>query len=183
MLTSHSMEECEALCTKIGIMVNGKFKCLGSLQHLKSRFGQGYVVMLKVTPPAPGNTPESTQKNTPKNSPGNTSENIPLNAPGNIPVNTPMNASIVRVKEFMSKVFSSADVIEEHQGFLKYHVGNNSSRLSELFGALEENSSRLNIVDYSVSQTTLDQIFVKFAKEQHDQERVNGNRRFCCCCC
>jgi len=46
-LTSHSMEECEALCTRIAIMVNGQFKCLGSLQHLKSRFG-GYVsLMLK----------------------------------------------------------------------------------------------------------------------------------------
>lgn len=36
-LTSHSMEECEVLCTKIAIMVNGEFKCLGSLQHLKNR--------------------------------------------------------------------------------------------------------------------------------------------------
>lgn len=32
------MEECEALCTRLAIMVNGQFKCLGSIQHLKSRF-------------------------------------------------------------------------------------------------------------------------------------------------
>ena len=32
-----SMEECEALCTRIAIMVNGNFKCLGSIQHLKSK--------------------------------------------------------------------------------------------------------------------------------------------------
>ena len=31
-LTTHSMEECEALCQRIGIMVGGKFKCLGSAQ-------------------------------------------------------------------------------------------------------------------------------------------------------
>ena len=37
-LTSHSMEECEALCTRMGIMVNGRFQCLGSAQHLKSRY-------------------------------------------------------------------------------------------------------------------------------------------------
>ena len=30
-LTTHSMEEAEALATKIGIMVNGEFKCLGSI--------------------------------------------------------------------------------------------------------------------------------------------------------
>ncbi|KAF3836109.1 hypothetical protein F7725_028667 [Dissostichus mawsoni] len=34
-LTSHSMEECEALCTRLAIMVNGSFKCLGTIQHLK----------------------------------------------------------------------------------------------------------------------------------------------------
>lgn len=32
-----SMEECEALCTQLAIMVNGKFKCLGGIQHLKSK--------------------------------------------------------------------------------------------------------------------------------------------------
>ena len=31
------MEECEALCTRLAIMVNGEFKCLGSIQHLKSK--------------------------------------------------------------------------------------------------------------------------------------------------
>ena len=29
-LTTHSMEEAEALCTKMGIMVDGQFKCFGS---------------------------------------------------------------------------------------------------------------------------------------------------------
>jgi len=47
-LTTHSMEECEALCPRIGIMANGKLRCLGSAQHLKSKFGQGYQVELKV---------------------------------------------------------------------------------------------------------------------------------------
>ncbi|CAF3959723.1 unnamed protein product, partial [Rotaria magnacalcarata] len=47
-LTSHSMEECEALCTRLAIMVNGKFKCLGSIQHLKSKFGEGYTIMTKL---------------------------------------------------------------------------------------------------------------------------------------
>ncbi|KAL1771016.1 ATP-binding cassette sub-family A member 12 [Sigmodon hispidus] len=43
-LTSHSMEECEALCTRLAIMVNGRFQCIGSLQHIKSRFGRGFTV-------------------------------------------------------------------------------------------------------------------------------------------
>ncbi|XP_052268700.1 uncharacterized protein LOC127870080 [Dreissena polymorpha] len=48
-LTSHSLEECDILCDRIGIMVNGKFKCLGSSQHLKQKFGNGYTVTLYVS--------------------------------------------------------------------------------------------------------------------------------------
>ena len=40
-LTSHSMEECEALCSRIGIMTAGRLRCLGTVQHLKNRFGAG----------------------------------------------------------------------------------------------------------------------------------------------
>ena len=43
-----SMEECEALCTRLAIMVNGHFKCLGATQHLKSKFGEGYTLIIKV---------------------------------------------------------------------------------------------------------------------------------------
>jgi ATP-binding cassette, subfamily A (ABC1), member 3 len=46
-MTSHSMEECEALCTKLAIMVNGEFKCLGSTQHLKSKFSKGFILTVK----------------------------------------------------------------------------------------------------------------------------------------
>jgi ABC-type multidrug transport system ATPase subunit len=45
------MEECEALCGRLGIMVGGRLQCLGSPQHLKSRFGQGFLVEVKVAAP------------------------------------------------------------------------------------------------------------------------------------
>ena len=31
------MAECDAICTRLAIMVNGKLMCLGSGQHLKNR--------------------------------------------------------------------------------------------------------------------------------------------------
>jgi len=43
-LTTHSMEEAEALCGRIAIMVQGRLRCYGSAQHLKSKFGYGYQV-------------------------------------------------------------------------------------------------------------------------------------------
>ncbi|CAH8431328.1 unnamed protein product [Schistosoma rodhaini] len=47
-LTTHSMEECEALCQYIGIMINGQLKCFGTIQHLKNRFGNGYQVDIRL---------------------------------------------------------------------------------------------------------------------------------------
>ena len=48
LLTSHSMAECDALCSRLAIMVNGQFVCLGTTQHLKNRFGGGYTLQIKV---------------------------------------------------------------------------------------------------------------------------------------
>ncbi|CAK4636098.1 unnamed protein product, partial [Aphanomyces euteiches] len=50
LLTTHSMEECEALCTRVGIMVGGRLRCLGSIQHLKNRFGDGLMLHVRVAP-------------------------------------------------------------------------------------------------------------------------------------
>jgi ATP-binding cassette, subfamily A (ABC1), member 3 len=48
-LTTHSMEEAEALSTKMGIMVQGGvFKCFGSAQHIKNKFGTGYEIEVKI---------------------------------------------------------------------------------------------------------------------------------------
>ena len=41
-LTTHSMEECEALCHRIGIMVKGQLRCLGTSQTLKKKYGKGF---------------------------------------------------------------------------------------------------------------------------------------------
>ena len=42
------MEECEALCTRVGIMAAGQLKCIGSIQHLKRKYGDGYRLTLKL---------------------------------------------------------------------------------------------------------------------------------------
>ena len=47
-LTTHSMEEADALCTRVGIMVKGELRCLGSTQHLKNKYGGGYVLEIKL---------------------------------------------------------------------------------------------------------------------------------------
>ncbi|KAI4386530.1 hypothetical protein MLD38_004457 [Melastoma candidum] len=48
-LTTHSMNEAQALCTRIGIMVGGRLRCIGSPQHLKTRFGNKIELEVKPT--------------------------------------------------------------------------------------------------------------------------------------
>lgn len=48
-LTTHSMNEAQALCTRMGIMVGGRLRCIGSPQHLKTRFGNHLELEIKPT--------------------------------------------------------------------------------------------------------------------------------------
>merc|ERR1719393_1022524 len=61
-LTTHNMEEAEALCSRIGIMVGGRLRCIGSNQHLKARFGQGYQLELRIGGPTAADAAETAQK-------------------------------------------------------------------------------------------------------------------------
>ncbi|CAJ1060852.1 phospholipid-transporting ATPase ABCA1 isoform X1 [Xyrichtys novacula] len=131
-LTSHSMEECEALCTRMAIMVNGRFQCLGSVQHLKNRFGNGYTIILRLLD----------------------SKNDP-----DCPVDT-----------YMRKAFPSSELKERHQNVLQYQLPSHACCLARIFDVLANNHDELGILDFSVSQTTLDQVFVNFAKEQTDDD-------------
>lgn len=130
-LTSHSMEECEALCNRLAIMVNARFKCMGSTQHLKNKFGDGYTITLRVK----GDKP-----------------NLP------------------RVSQWFSHTFPKAELKEEHYNVVQYSMKLVHVNLVELFTKLEDMKEMLDIEDYSVSQTTLDNVFVNFAKEQMDQQ-------------
>lgn len=42
------MEEAEALCPKMGIMVDGKFQCFGSAQHIKDKYADGFDIDVKI---------------------------------------------------------------------------------------------------------------------------------------
>ncbi|XP_062306345.1 phospholipid-transporting ATPase ABCA1 isoform X1 [Osmerus eperlanus] len=135
-LTSHSMEECEALCTRMAIMVNGRFQCLGSVQHLKNRFGDGYTVILRLA---------STK--------------------------APENPCPVDV--YIKNSFPGIELKERHQNVLQYQLPSHICSLARVFDVLSNNHEELGIADYSVSQTTLDQVFVNFAKEQCDDDQLN----------
>jgi ABC-type multidrug transport system ATPase subunit len=43
---SHSMFECEQLCDRLTILVQGNARCLGSPEHLKNKYGVNYRIQL-----------------------------------------------------------------------------------------------------------------------------------------
>ena len=47
-ITTHAMEEAEALAQKLGIMVQGSFKCVGSTYHIRDKYGSGYEIELNL---------------------------------------------------------------------------------------------------------------------------------------
>uniref|UniRef100_A0AAR5Q094 ABC transporter domain-containing protein n=2 Tax=Dendroctonus ponderosae TaxID=77166 RepID=A0AAR5Q094_DENPD len=138
-LTSHSMEECEALCTRLAIMVNGNFKCLGSTQHLKSKFAEGYTITIKVKKPE-------------NSSAAHHSETQPI-------------------EHFIRDNFPNSQLREKHEELLTYYISDKSVPWSKMFGLLEEAKRRdLNIEDYSLGQSSLEQVFLTFTKHQFTTE-------------
>ncbi|XP_065282736.1 phospholipid-transporting ATPase ABCA3-like [Dermacentor albipictus] len=56
-LTSHNMDECEFSCDRLTIMVQGRMMCLGTVQHLREKFGQGYRLEFLLKHTAVASTP------------------------------------------------------------------------------------------------------------------------------
>ncbi|XP_030743985.1 ABC-type organic anion transporter ABCA8-like [Echinops telfairi] len=48
LLSTHYMAEAEAVCDRVAIMVSGRLRCIGSIQHLKSKFGKNYLLEVEM---------------------------------------------------------------------------------------------------------------------------------------
>jgi ABC-type multidrug transport system ATPase subunit len=123
-LTTHSMEECEALCSRIGIIGAGRLQCLGSSQHLKTRFGRGLQLDISTG-----------------------------------------EQDVHQAREFILSAFPGAEELECYGGKLKFKVTEQKRSLADIFSIIEANKEKVLISEYSVGQTTLEQIFINFARD------------------
>jgi len=123
-LTTHHLEEVEALSHRVAIMVAGSLRCIGSLQQLKHKFGSGYEMSIRIE-----------------------AEN-----------------RMFDVRKFVSQHFPGTYEAEYRQQKFTFALPSDS-RLSECFRMLQENKDVLGITDYSVSQTSLEQVFLKIEQE------------------
>ncbi|KAJ7345047.1 hypothetical protein JRQ81_000997, partial [Phrynocephalus forsythii] len=135
-LTSHSMEECEALCTRLAIMVNGRFQCMGSLQHIKSRFGRGFTVKMHLN--------------------NDTS-------------------SVEKLTQFLQSNFPNTHLKDHQLNMVEYHVPVSAGGVANIFQLLETNKATFNIRHFSVCQTTLEEVFINFAKAQTGSDLSDGS--------
>uniref|UniRef100_A0A3Q2H1J1 ATP binding cassette subfamily A member 3 n=1 Tax=Equus caballus TaxID=9796 RepID=A0A3Q2H1J1_HORSE len=133
LVRTYSMEECEALCTRLAIMAQGQFKCLGSPQHLKSKFGSGYSLQAKVRS-------DGQQK------------------------------VLEEFKAFVDLTFPGSILEDEHRGMVHYHLPGNDLSWAKVFGILEKAKEKYGVDDYSVSQISLEQVFLSFAHLQPPTE-------------
>ncbi|XP_033473300.2 uncharacterized protein abca12 [Epinephelus lanceolatus] len=135
-LTSHSMEECEALCGRLAIMVKGQFRCLGSLQHIKNRFGSGFTVKMYLAK---------------------------------------ASCDAEAITGFMQRRFPSTYLKDQHSTMVEYHVPIAPGGVADIFNQLESNKNALQIKHFSVSQTTLDEVFINFAMGKIAMESIALN--------
>ena len=134
-LTTHSMEESEALCQRIAIMVGGSLRCLGSAQRLKSLYGSGY----------------------------------------QLEVNLADGSRKAQFVDWLRSVYQHAAVLEEQETLIKYEIGRQTDKgepvtIGGLFRHMERVKAEYGIKEYAVSETSLEQIFIRFAQTQKEEK-------------
>ncbi|EFB17327.1 hypothetical protein PANDA_015210, partial [Ailuropoda melanoleuca] len=127
LLTTHYMAEAEAVCDRVAIMVSGRLRCIGSIQHLKSKFGKNYLLEMKVK------TPEQRES---------------------------LHQEILRV-------FPQAARQERYSSVMVYKLPvEDVWPLAQAFFTLEKVKQSFDLEEYSLSQSTLEQVFLELSKEQ-----------------
>ncbi|KAL3819227.1 hypothetical protein ACJIZ3_005132 [Penstemon smallii] len=123
-LTTHSMEEAERLCDRIGIFADGGFQCLGSSDELKSRYGGSYILTITTTPEI-----------------------------------------IEEVQGVIEGLCPGATRRYCLSGTQKFELPKTNIKKSEIFGAVKLAKKRFPIQTWGVTETTLEDVFIKVAVE------------------
>ena len=129
-----------ALCHRLGIMVGGQLQCIGTPQHIKSRFGDGYQLDLMFTDAEPATRASVEQE---------------------------------LIKSFDVKCLeanrqkATYQLTEKPDNVAKY----GKLTLSQLFNEFERLKQEKPIESYAVNQTSLEQIFLKMARQGQQQQQ------------
>lgn len=171
LLTSHSMEEIQALCTRLAIMVSGRFKCMGSVQHLKAKFGEGYTLTVKIRDRFSSSSSQRSvghRRNVSSTSSISHDEALEQQSIRNMyiqPILAELKLKISSKCKLKERNFNNV-----YQFELPCPGPNDSFNIGDIYKLIELNKLRFSIVDYSLSQNTLDNVFINFVKEQTNKK-------------
>lgn len=79
------------------------------------------------------------------------------------------------IKTEIKQLFPSADLKEQYLDILTYHIPVMDLKWSETFGLMAQMKNVMNIDDYSLTQTSLEQVFLFFSKSGIYQQ-TNGTK-------
>ncbi|GBF94218.1 hypothetical protein Rsub_06488 [Raphidocelis subcapitata] len=171
-LTSHSMEECEALCGRVGIMAAGRLACLGPVQRLKERFGDGYTLEVRFEGEAAAAAVAE-------------EEGDPAAAVAAAAAAAPFAARAAALLECVRRAAPAAAVVEAdaRAGRLLVRLpggrdggggggspdsgggggGGGGAALAGAFEAVEAARAELGVADYALCQSSLERVFLRVA--------------------
>lgn len=195
-LTTHSMEEAEALSTKMGIMIRGGvFRCFGSSQHIKNKFATGFELEIKIKKTTQEKLNElktslrldgelgskinlQTTKTILENSDIESLVVDQIRREGvgsHLIIEAELNEGEVRTSALMqfiytqsngfqfiktlARFFDQVELLEQCGDFFKIRIPREDKTMGFLFGLIERYKDDMNIQEYSVAQTSLEQIF------------------------
>jgi ABC-type multidrug transport system ATPase subunit len=179
-LTTHSMEEADALASRAGIIAK-RMLALGTTDYLRSKYGNMYHVHL-VHSQAPHTSDEDMERMRTwvhstlpgavveqKTYHGQLRFSVPTDSPSDM-VSNHGDESITEDEihfdlERDSQKVESSTVMKRGNG----GIGN-------LFSCLEANKELLGVQYYSVSQTSLDQVFLTIVGKHNIEEANSGTK-------
>ncbi|KAG5484804.1 hypothetical protein LSCM1_06630 [Leishmania martiniquensis] len=80
------------------------------------------------------------------------------------------------VQHFVEKSFPEA-VLNEFKGQRFVFALPQDTKLSKAFWKLQQNKERLHITDYSVSQTSIEQVFLRISEQQDEREDLGAEKK------
>lgn len=166
-LTSHSLDECEALCNRIGIMYNGQLQCIGVTQELKNSLGDGYTLIIKLTDSM--GVPEIVQlKEKLKECRYDPSGQAAEKEGARARLTELTEGVIERLEESMKQVGMEWSTKDHHGAILKYRVDRRDIVWSDVFDTLMNLKERNGqvISDYSVNEVSLEDIFLQIGRQR-----------------
>ena len=162
-LTTHLMDEAEMLCDRIGIIAEGKLKCLGALYKLKAEYGKGLKLCINLKPYIYENN--INKYNDILKEKRDRKIGFIFDKSAIIEQIQKDELRIEKLKQFLDEIYhKNCKLIEKHRSAAIFKIESKVFNPEILFTKLEESKTELEISNWSITQVNLEDIFITLTK-------------------